>query len=241
MKTLRTIGLLFVMLAVTAGVSAQNFEGKIRFKMIGQERPSRNTSSDSTSFMTQYIKGGMIRVDMEMDGGRMMGGMIMDTAKREMTMLMVEQKMYMVMKMPEPKPTADTAASQSDVELIRTGETETILGYKCEKMIVKNKNGETDVWGAEGLGTYQSMAAGGPMGRPAPKSAWEAALAERGFFPLRVVSKDKSGKEVMRMEAVSLDKQSLPDSTFLPPADFQKFSMPSIPGLSGMNPFGSKS
>ena len=233
MKTLRTLTLLASMLALTAGLSAQNFEGKIRLKMTGQEKPSRHAGSDSPMFVTYFFRGGLMRIDTEMDSGNVMGGMIIDPVKRETTMLMPEQKMYMVMKIPEPKPSASAAAPRSDVEFVRTGETETILGYKCEKIIVKSKNGEAEIWGAEGLGTFQSMSAGGPMGRPAPKSAWEASLAEHGFFPLRMINRDKSGKELTRMEAVSVDKQSLPASLFAPPADYQKFQMPAIPGFGG--------
>ena len=85
-----------------------------------------------------------------------------------------------------------------------------------------------------------SMGNRGPMGGNAPRSGWEAALAENGFFPLRTVMHNKAGKETMRMEAVSVEPQSLPDSSFVPPADFKKFEMPSIPGLKGLNPFGGK-
>ena len=222
------------MLAVTAGFSASTFEGKIRLKTTGQERPSRRSGGDSSMIATYFFKGGLLRMENEADGGKVMAAMIVDPAKREMTILMIEQKRYMVRQMPATQPATGTAAPGSDVEFVRTGETETILGYKCEKILVKNKNGESEIWGAEGLGTFQSMGGGNPMGRPAPKSAWEASLAEHGFFPLRMVHKDKSGKEVMRMEAVSVDKQSLPDSTFEPPVDFKKFEMPSIPGLNGM-------
>ena len=226
------------MFALAGGLSAQTFEGKIRLKITGQDMPSKRSGGDSPMFITQFLKGGLMRMEMEMDGGKVMGAQIIDPVKREMTMMMPEQKMYMVMKMPAGQPTATSAAPQSDVDFVRTGVTEKILGYKCEKIIIKHKNGEAEVWGAEGLGTYKSMSAGGPMGRRAPKSAWEGVLAEHGFFPLRMISRDKSGKEQMRMEVVSVDKQSLPDSMFAPPADYEKFAMPSIPGFGGGMPAG---
>jgi Domain of unknown function (DUF4412) len=141
--------------------------------------------------------------------------------------------MYMVMTLPESQKTGGPAAPSQDVQVIRTGETETILGYKCEKILVKSKDGEAEIWGAQGLGTFHGMGSRSPMGRPAPKSAWESALAEHEIFPLRMLSRDKSGKEQMRLEAVSIDPQPLPDSAFAPPPDFRKFEMPSIPGLSG--------
>jgi hypothetical protein len=233
MKTLRTLILLTSMLALTAGLSAQTFEGKIRLKMTGQEMPSRRAGSDSPMLMTYFLKGGLMRVDMEMSEGKVMGGSIIDPVKHEVIILMPEQKMYIIRKMPEQQQSAGAAAPGSDVDFVRTGQTEMILGYKCEKIIVKSKNGETEIWGAEGLGTFKSMGSGGPMGRSAQKSAWETSLAQHGFFPLRMVNRDKSGKELTRMEAVSVDKQSLPDSIFAPPADYQQFQMPAIPGFGG--------
>jgi len=70
------------------------------------------------------------------------------------------------------------------------------------------------------------------MGRSSPKSAWETSLAQHGFFPLRMVNRDKSGKELTRMEAISVDKQSC-RFRICAPADYQPFQMPSIPGFGG--------
>jgi hypothetical protein len=42
------------------------------------------------------------------------------------------------------------------------------------------------------------------------------------------------------MEVVSIDKQPVPDSMFAPPADYQQFQMPAIPGFGGGNPFAPK-
>lgn len=57
------------------------------------------------------------------------------------------------------------------------------------------------------------------------------------MFPLRVVSTDKGSKETFRMEATEVKKESLPDSLFAPPADYQKFDMGGMMrgmGLPGM-------
>jgi hypothetical protein len=154
-----------------------------------------------------------------------------------MITLMIEQKMYMVIKLPEAKK-VEQAAAQAQPEFVRTGETETILGYRCEKIIIKTKDNTTEAWCAEGLGTFMNAGNRGPMGGSAPTSSWEAALAEHGSFPLRSVTRNKSGKEVVRMEAVSIEQQSLAASLFVVPADFKKFEMPSIPGLRGLLPGG---
>lgn len=237
MKIIRFHILLLGTLVLAAGLCAKDFEGTIRMKMTSSERPSRRSHGDGSMFMNQSVKGGLMRIDTEIEPGKE-AGMIIDMAKRETILLMPEQRMYMVMKIPEPKKSDATGAAPSDVEIIRTGETDIILGYKCTKIIVKAKNSDTEAWSAEGLGTFHGMGGSGPMGRPAPKSAWETALAEHGAFPLRMVSRDKSGKVLMQMEVVSITPQSLPDSLFVPPADYQKFEMPSIPGFGGMGSSG---
>jgi hypothetical protein len=236
MKILHYLTLLLGMLSMTAGLGAKDFEGMIRLKMTPPGK-AKSSSGDPSMFMNYYMKGGLMRVDMEIGKGNAFGSII-DPVKHQITMIMTGQKMYMVRQIPDAKKSDVPATAPKDVEFIRTGETEMILGYKCEKIIVKTKDNETEVWGAEGLGMFQSMGGGNPMGRPAPKSAWEATLAEHGFFPLRMVSRDKSGNEVMRMEAVSIDPKSPDDSLFVPPADFQKFEMP---GFGGMSPAGRNS
>jgi hypothetical protein len=223
-------------LLVPAVLSAASFEGKVTFRMSsGRDKPME---------MTYNIKGDKIR--MEMPGQKGVGGMIMDTSKREMTMIMDEQKTYMVMALPQAA--VDALAKQNeDVNLEKTSETEKILGYTATKYIVTEKNGaETELWLAEGLGTFASFTNQNPMGRgraAAPK-AWERALEGKELFPLRVVGrekgssradkgksgdkakgKDKSGNETFRMEVTAIDKTTLPDSLFMPPAGYQKFDM----------------
>ena len=152
------------------------------------------TTDRASATMTYFMKDGLIRMEMEAEKGQT-AVVLLDFAKHEMTMLMPQQKMYMVHPLPDPAktgPGAPGAAAQPDVQL--TGQYETILGYKCEKIVVKSGKNVSEIWGAEGLGVYMSPGMGGPgRGRPAPRSAWETELASRGFFPLRVVTHDASG------------------------------------------------
>jgi hypothetical protein len=222
-------------LLVPAALSAATFEGKVTFKMTsGRDKPME---------MTYNIKGDKIR--MEMPGQKGMGGMIMDTSKREMTMIMDEQKTYMVMALPQAA--VDAIAKRDDeVKLEKTNETEKILGYTATKYLLTEKNGaETELWLAEGLGTFMGMTQQNPMSRgrgPAPK-AWERALEGKELFPLRVVGREKggspradkgksadkmkgkAGNESFRMEVTAIDKTTLPDSMFTPPAGYRKFDM----------------
>lgn len=123
----------------------------------------------------------------------------------------------------------------------KTGEKETILGYSAEKYLASSSDGKTDLWLAEGLGSFMMAHGGGPMGGKrgaAAPQAWERALAGKDLFPVRVVGHDKDGKENFRMEVTAVEKKPLRDSLFTPPAGYQKFDlggmmqgmMPGMPG-----------
>ncbi|MGH7943590.1 MAG: DUF4412 domain-containing protein [Opitutaceae bacterium] len=215
MKTFLRVCLASVLL-VPAALSAASFEGKVSMKMTsGRGQPQE---------ITYNIKGNKVRL--EMPGQKGMGGMIMDTSKKEMVMIMEEQKAYMVMALPQAAVDA-VAKTSDDMTLEKTGETEKILGYTATKYIVTSKDGQSDLWLAEGLGTFMGFNNSNPMGgrRNTPPPAWERALAGKELFPLRVVGKDKGNKESFRMEVTAIDKKTLPDSLFAPPADYKKFDM----------------
>lgn len=211
-----------------AASSAASFEGKVSMKMMsGRDKPMDISYS---------IKGEKLRI--EMPGQKGMGGMIMDTGKKEMTMIMDEQKMYMTMAIPDAAVEAATKKSE-EVKFEKTSETEKILGYTATKYITTDKNGTTDMWLTEGLGAFMSFNNGNPMGggKKSASQAWERALAGKDLFPLRVVGKDKAAKEIFRMEVTAIDKKSLPDSTFAPPAGYEKLDMGGMGGmLKGMIP-----
>jgi hypothetical protein len=169
----------------------------------------------------------------------------MDTSKMEMLMLMTEQQMYMVMPMKQQVEQAmeKQGVGTADVEV--TGKTETILGYKCNQILVKDKGTVTEVWAAEGLGAFMGLGGGGPMGGGggmfgggrrgggggANAAKWEEALKGKGGFPLRVISRDAAGKQTFKMEATKIEPGSLSDSLFSPPEGYQKFAMPDMGGM----------
>lgn len=199
-----------LLLLAPAMLSAADFEGRIALKM--------TSGRDKTQDIAYNIKGDKMRLELPNQQG---AGMIMDMGKKEMTMIMEQQKMYMTMAMPEPQ-AQEKAQKKSDVKVEKTGETETILGYLAQKFIVTDGNNKTEMWLAQGLGTFMSFNQGNPMARgrgPAPQG-WEKAMAGmEGSFPLRIVGKD------FKMEATAIDKKPLPDSMFAPPAGYQKFDM----------------
>lgn len=240
MKSLIRLLLVSALLAPAALIAA-TFEGKVSMTMTsGKGKPQQ---------ITYRVKGDKVR--MEFPDQKDAGGIVMDTTKREMMMFMDEQKMYMVMALPDAAKEAIEKQAQ-DVQLEKTNDTEKILGYTATKWIMREKNGtETEMWLAEGLGTFMGFSGNkNPMsrGREPAAPAWERALAGKDAFPLRVVgyekgalaSKGKSadhksdkakGKaklgagESFRMEVTAVDKSSQPDSLFNAPPGYQKFDM----------------
>ncbi len=221
------------LLAVAASVSRgapSDFQGKLDIQITRDRVPMH---------LTYYVKGNCARTEMASDNGRTMV-MLVDFGKHELTFLMPEQRMYLVRPLPTPSAGSETAADEGNPpEVKRTGEYQTILGHKCEKILVTSQNETTEVWAAEGMGSFMSPGMPGMMGRRAthPRSAWEAELFQRGFFPLRVVTRDANGKETQRMEVTAIDTSPLSDTLFAPPSDYKKFEMPALPGMGGMNPF----
>jgi hypothetical protein len=223
--------LLAVGTLLTASVSfaADTFQGKVSLAI---------TSGKSKAQTLNYsIKDQKLRMDIQADGHDM--ATIMDMNKLEMLMLMPEQQMYMVMPIKKPVEQAMAKQSESTADIEVTGKTDTILGYKCNQILVKDKGTVTEMWVAEGLGTFMGLGSkggGGPFGggKPAAAAKWEEALKGKGGFPLRVITQDGKSKETFRMEATNIEPGILPDSMFVPPAGYSKFQMPDFGGL---NPF----
>jgi len=224
-----------VLLLAPAAFAANAFEGKVSMTM---------TSSRGESHALNYMmKGSTMRMDME--GAP--ASTIMDMGKRQMTILLHQQRMYMVRPMPEPQHQTQAGSEGSpssphdmpDVQ--STGKTEKILGYTCNQFLIKDGDKTTEVWLAPDLGMFMGLNAGGSpfggrgRGNPEVAAKWEQVFKGKAGFPLRVITREASGKESMRMEVTKIEKGGVSDSDFTPPGDYRPFQMPNIPG---MNPFG---
>ncbi len=223
MKKLLVLSLACALLA-PAALSAADFEGTVSMKMSGREAAAKGGGA----VMNFSLKGGLTRMDMDAQG--MSVGVIMDPAKQQMTMLMVQQHMYMIRPMATPEAPAGTSAGKApEMTLEKTSTTEKILGYECVKYVAKDDKGKsTELWLTDQLGSFMGFGSGGgPMGRrggggPMPQG-WEQLLQGKSLFPMRVVSLD-AGQEVGRMEVTAVEKKSMPDSLFTVPADWQDMS-----------------
>ena len=217
-----------LLLAAVSSYAASSFEGKISLAITAEKGRAQA--------MDYSIKGQKLRMDLNSEGNQV--ATIMDMEKMEMTMLMPEQKMYMVHSIKKPVEKAAEKAGASTAEIEVTGKTETILGYTCSQVLIKDKGTVTECWLAEGLASFQGLGApggggGGMFGgkKSANAAKWEEALKGKSGFPLRVISHDAKGKDTFKMEATKVEPGPLADSVFAPPAGYQKFEMPGMGGL----------
>lgn len=233
MKLLHRLAILGALLLATAASAASSFEGKIDLSMTGGKGQAQT--------LTYAIMGQAMRIDMH--GAPV--STIMDMGKREMLILMHEQRMYMSRPMPQADMAKRAGADKSqhipDIE--DTGKTEVICGYTCHQFLMKDGKNVTEMWLADGLAPFMGMGGdngggGGFMGRKKSNGdaaqKWEQALKGKGGFPLRVITHDAAGKETYRMEATKVEKGGVSAADFTPPAGYQKFEMPD---LGGLNPF----
>lgn len=219
---------------VAAATAAFAFEGKVEMKMTGKNQKETMT-------MVNSIKGTHYRSDVTLPTDKkgkpgMTISAITNLEAGEIYTLMAEQKMYMVTKLADVQKTAEDVAKKYKVDFKPTGHKETIAGYEAEEYVSEGDNkraGRTEIWVTKGMGKF-IMA----QGKGAKPEAWQDFLQKNDLFMLRMISRDKEGApEETRMEATKVEKTSLPDSLFQPPADFQRVEMPSMKDMmKGMIP-----
>ncbi len=230
------------LLATITASLAPAFEGKIEMK-------TTSSHGEGEMPMTYFVKGTNLRMESTTppDKKHKNGGtfaMIINMESRESIMLMSEEKMYMVHKISES--TAEKAESKAaEMDFKPTGRKENIAGIEAEEFAGISEKKRTEIWVTKELGKFMmaNQGKGGPMGgkKSAQSSAWQKFAEQGNFFPLRTIQRAKEGApEDFRQEVTKVEKSSLPDSLFQPPADYKKFEMPSMSDMmKGMIPGGS--
>ncbi len=197
-------------LALGALLPLSAFEGKVTYDIV--------TGKDKQQFIYS-LKGDRARIDMGVGMP-----MIVDGPNQRMLTIMPEQKMYMEISMKDTVEMGKKMSKQENMTFEDTGETEVILGRKCRKYRVTDRDGVSEIWGTEGMGKF-AASFGGKPGKNAELPAWQRELAAREFFPLRTITRNKKGKEIFRMEATKIEEVSVPDSQLEVPAGYQKFDL----------------
>jgi Domain of unknown function (DUF4412) len=167
--------------------------------------------------VTYLVRGDRLRVDMP-GGGGMAGYVVRDAGKNVTTMVMPSQRAYMDLSaLQAMMPDAATQAAKTP-DIKPTGKKETVAGVECEHVIVAANDGQYDVCGAKGLGSFSSMSS--PMSRGTSGPPGLERLG-KDFFPLKM---QKVGGDVL-MQVTKIEKKSLDASMFAVPEGYQKIEM----------------
>jgi hypothetical protein len=213
------------------------FEGVATFTMTGAGRDG----------VVRYYQLGN-RFRQEFEAGGMTGASILDGATGDMIMLIPQQKAYMLMNLRDLSgPMAEMARGMGGagagnmpdftrLTVTPTGRSETVAGIACEHYLFENagqgENARMDFCGAPGMGFLGSpdMPAGMIPSTVAMLKSTNpelARLAERGFFPLKMVITTR-GRD-MTIEATSVDRTRPDASLFEAPAGYTRMEMPAMP------------
>lgn len=219
MKRVLANVLVLLCMAVVQSTAATPFEGKVVYNV---------TTQGESMDMTIYAKGKKSKMELATQAQNM--SVIMDWDEQKMYMVMDEQKMVMRMSMDAAEGVEKKAAKKgkhTGNKLEKTGKTKDILGYSCEQWIAHGDNGElVEFWGSTEAGAFSGFMGRGPMTGKLDLPDMEEFAEMKEMFPMMVLVKDKSGKEVIRMEATAIAKTSIDASMFAVPTGYHVMEMP---------------
>ncbi len=219
MHAKRCLGVLAGIAMLPAAVVAQsNFEGVVSYTM--------STAMGMSMDVTTYVKGELVRQEINMN----MGGMgpmvaITDTKAGVTRLLQPAMKTYTVMDMSKMMP----GQEDPDAQIETTDRSETIAGHSCKHVLIHTTNNgnkaDMDVCTTGDLGVFLgSSVGGGRQGGAMMGEKLRAELRKRfanGYFPLKTTL-SVGGNEVMTMTATKVEKKSVNADLFKVPADYKE-------------------
>ncbi len=213
MKLLITVAVI-IFLSNSNILSQSNFEGKIVFQV-------KNKSV--LNQISYLVKGDKYRIEPKAAKG--MGTMLYSGKTKIMTILIAPNKMYM--EIPFDLSVKKKVKKEKTTSYFKnTGETKNILGYKSEKFEFINKGKKGIAWLTKDLGRFLFFR--NPKNKTLPQDDWKAAIISENYFPMVVSEIDSKGNPNTMFEVIEISKQKLPDSLFVPPADYKKFEVPKM-------------
>jgi Domain of unknown function (DUF4412) len=213
--SLRRTLLPMLLVAAPAALPAQSFEG-----VITANTSTGNRSGKPTPVVIQ-VKGTSWRMDTDMGGGP---GSVIADGQGNVTMVSHARKSWTRPPMMQMKQGADLG----DYSFSATGKKDKVLDYECEYYRVKNASEPKDdkqwcITSALGYVGYT------PLRQLSNSNALKKTFP-KGFFLL----KGTDDKGAVFYEVTKVEKKSLDDALFAPPADYKEMQMPGMPA--GMPP-----
>ena len=210
--------------AALAETKPKPFEGRLVMEVREQGMSDR---------LTAHVKGHRMRMEPSMQN---LGEVVIDAKKKEILVLMTQERMYM--KFPMPDAAGASAESAEEEGRIRaTGDKRTILGHEAERHVLSEGDREFELWLTSELGPLSALHLPGDERRRASPTG--RALQRTGLFPLLIRETGVPEGQAMRLEVIEVEKKELDDSLFEAPEGFTQLSMPggmSLPGMPGAAP-----
>ena len=167
-------------------------------------------SAGSNVEMVYFVKPQIIRLEMRSGQGSAIT--IQDFENKKLYTLIPQMKKYAVTPLKE-----DEGNDPDEEKPVKTGKMEKILGYNCEQYKMKSPEGKMEIWATKDI--------------PAIKMLSHNVDGET-LTPLRIITYDKSGKEVARQVVTKIEEKKLANTLFKPPASYKVFEI-SMPDFTG--------
>lgn len=191
---------------------SQQFEGEIYFT---------KESPDDTSHYSYKIKGDKVRVE-ELDNNlQLINYMIVNLSSRTIIAVNPNRKLYVDMPVHFYKGGPDTIS----YKIIKTENSQIIMGYKCYQWRVQNKKDKTEIvfWvSKEQFNFFFDFLK--IVNRAEKSSVYFLTIPNtRGYFPFMSVERTMLREQRMQLLVTKIQKKSLPLSLFEIPADYKMF------------------
>lgn len=169
--------------------------------------------------LSYYVSGENVRIESKLKSASDAYFLINTLDKKVYTILNARDA-YIEFPLETEKNEKMPGAPKGD-HFTNTGESESILGFRCTKWILTEDERTTEIWATSSLGTYVGMQLT-PTSETVASFAWEPELKSRGLFPMRVTQRDASDSETYQLEVLSVKREAVNDALFQLPPGYEK-------------------
>lgn len=185
------------------------FEGELQLKTAGKAPES----------LDYAMKGDKIRLGLSSTPGRNDKGIdaIIDTKDKTATILLNEKKEFVEVDLGKLAQKAKTRLENVDVE--RTGRTDTVSGRQCEEWKIKDREYQVNACVTKGAPYFDLDALEKQASFKAP--SWVHRVVDEGYIPLRVNIVDAKGKSLASSQVTDASRK-VEASKFEVPVGYKK-------------------
>ena len=191
---------------------AQTFEGEIRIV--------RESNTDTTAYV-YLIRNNLMRIEELGNDNQVSGIMIFDFNENTTIACLPSKKLYMDISLPP----VQKASDKENYELISSGNSKMMHGFKCEQFRVRNKlqNTEVSFWLADiGFSYFPDFISA--SGRPEKTAQYSLFLPDRqGWFPFLSEVRTLIRELKLKVYVTVIKKMAIPADLFNVPSGYTKF------------------